>query len=317
MTYFENEVWDTGGDGRITITGDIYSTADPFSIYINAVPFEVIEFATAQTEIKNNLNVLGTISINGVPIGGGGNTFTEIIIEKDGDPLIFASLSIPLAGAEEDFLFIDLADASGLAIAGDVNLTGYLDITGNGGWMHSPDLQHSFDVYLNYSGTSTSANIFLVSLNTTLQIQSVCDTITPANDRIYIGAPHRLEFNFDAIEIFTSASETFELNGEVVPSLNFTTTTASTNFTVDWYDGSVRMCVINDSLTISFANPIPGRTYVLIIEQGTGGSRVPTLTGWNFGDNAPVWSTTVGAKDVVSAVYDGTEYLAAQAVQNA
>jgi hypothetical protein len=317
MTYFENEIWDTGGDGRITITGDIYSSADPFSIYINAVPFEVIEFATAQTEIKNNLNVLGTISINGVPIGGGGNTFTEIIIEKNGDPLIFASLSIPLAGAEEDFLFIDLADASGLAIAGDVNLTGYLEIEGNGILARSSDSQHGFDAYIDSAGTATSATISLYSNAINLTIQSFANSVTPANDKVYIGAPTRLEFDFDAIKIFTSASETFELNGEVVPSLNFTTTTASTNFTVDWYDGSVRMCVINDSVTISFANPIPGRTYVLIIEQGTGGSRVPTLTGWNFGDNPPVWSTTVGAKDVVSAVYDGTEYLAAQAVQNA
>lgn len=313
MTYFQNEIWDTGGDGRITITGDIYSTADPFSIYINSTPLEVIEFATAQTEIKNNLNVLGTISINGIPINGG-NTFTEIIIEKDGDPLIFGTLSVPLSGVFEDYLFVDLTDVTGLVISGDTRLNGYLEMEGNGFLSRSANNQQGFDVYININSTTLS----IYSDATNIAIQSFSDLITPANSLNAFIAEGRLSISSDTeLSISTPNSQSFKVNNEIVPSLNFTTTTASTNFSVDWYLGSVRKCIINADVTISFSNPIAGRTYILIIEQGTGGSRIPTLTGWNFGNNPPTWSTAVGAKDVVSAVYDGTEYLAALAVENA
>ena len=110
----------------------------------------------------------------------------------------------------------------------------------------------------------------------------------------------------------------FQLNGERVPSLQFfQPPPVVTMATVDWFEGSVQEYTIDSDVTFSFVNPIAGRTYVLIIVQGTGGTRTPTLTGWDFGDNPPVWSTAVGAKDVVTGVYDGTQYLAAQAVANA
>jgi len=359
MTYFENEVWDTGGDGRITITGDIYSTADPLSIYVGTIPTKSVEF------FAGGVNVIGELQIDGVPVNLGGTTVVE-----DLAPGTFGANETPGVFTFADGLAI--TKASGTALSVEVGLTSfsyasdgvtnaqlnlgvllestavievtddlmtialsgvtpliqfntptdfteYVDIIGTGPSfrVRSSDSAHAFEIELDDTGTSTSTDLYLTSANTNLQIQAFCDTVTPANDRIYMGSTAKLEFNFLAIELFTLDSQGFQLNGEIVPSLEFTQTTSGTNFTVDWYDGSVQKVTINASVTISFANPIAGRTYVLIIEQGTGGSRVPTLTGWNFGDNAPVWSTTVGAKDVVSAVYDGTEYLAAQAVQNA
>lgn len=68
MTYFENEIWDTGGDGRITILGDIYSTADPLGIFIGSVPFEVLTLDSTGSQINSDLNIVGSLTVNGVPL---------------------------------------------------------------------------------------------------------------------------------------------------------------------------------------------------------------------------------------------------------
>ena len=64
MTYFQNEVWDTGGDGRISIRGDIYSTANPFSIFVGPSAVKCVEFS------PTGMNVIGALTVNGNPIGG-------------------------------------------------------------------------------------------------------------------------------------------------------------------------------------------------------------------------------------------------------
>ena len=60
--------------------------------------------------------------------------------------------------------------------------------------------------------------------------------------------------------------------------------------------------------TLTMSNLVAGGTYLLIITQGTGGSK--TITTWtNFrwpGGTAPVLSTTAGAIDVITAYSDGT-----------
>jgi len=65
--------------------------------------------------------------------------------------------------------------------------------------------------------------------------------------------------------------------------------------------------------TLTVSNAVAGGTYVLIVTQGTGGNK--TITTWtNFkwqGGAAPTLSATAGAIDVITAVYDGTNFLAA------
>jgi hypothetical protein len=288
--YFQNEIWDTGGDGRITITGDIYSTADPLSIYVGATPVKSVEF------FDGGVNVIGELQIDGVPFTGGGTTTEDLI------PGIFGENSAP----------------GTFSFQNGLNIDGAVDIINDGFYIHTLDDNHYLDFTIDDVGTSTSSTLGLGSFGTFLEVSSDHNSVTPANSRNYFASTGNLEINSsEELNIVTNDSQSLKINGEIVPSLEFTETLAGTNFSIDWYAGSVQKATINASLTISFTNPIAGRTYVLIIEQGTGGSRVPTLTGWNFGDNAPTWSTTVGAKDVVTAVYDGTEYLAAFAVQNA
>lgn len=306
MTYFQNEIWDTGGDGRISITGDIYSQADPFSIYINATPFEVIEFATAQTEIKNDLNVLGTISINGVPISGTAVTTEDLV------PGIFGNNEAPGTFSFESGLNID----GTLGLVGNLNVDGFLDVVDNGYYFHSTDNAQYAELTFDFVGSNTNVIQSLFSNSTGLSFEVYDDSIVPASSVCLLTSSVNFELSANGSINLAPGAE-LKISNAIVPSLGFISTTSAINFSIDWYDGSVQKVVIDASVTISFSNPIAGRTYVLIIEQGTGGSRVPTLTGFNFGDNPPTWSIAFGAKDVVSAVYDGTEYLAAFAVQNA
>ena len=64
--------------------------------------------------------------------------------------------------------------------------------------------------------------------------------------------------------------------------------------------------------TLTISNAVAGGTYLVVITQGTGGNK--TITTWTSfkwqGGAAPTLSTSAGAIDVVTAVYDGTSFYA-------
>ena len=86
---------------------------------------------------------------------------------------------------------------------------------------------------------------------------------------------------------------------------------------INWNNGPVQKVTLTDNATLTFSNPTSGGTYTLILVQDGTGGRAVTLTGWDFGDNTPTFNTTLNKKNVVSALYDGSEYLAAFAVKGA
>lgn len=86
---------------------------------------------------------------------------------------------------------------------------------------------------------------------------------------------------------------------------------------IDWNNGPVQKVTLTDNATLTFSNATAGGTYTLILVQDGTGGRSVTLTGWDFGDNTPTFNTTLNKKNVVSALYDGSEYLAAFAVKGA
>ena len=86
---------------------------------------------------------------------------------------------------------------------------------------------------------------------------------------------------------------------------------------INWDNGPVQKVTLTANATLTFLNPNPGSSYTLIlIQDGTGGRSV-TLNGFDFGDNTPTFNTGIGKKNVVSALHDGSEYLAAFAVKGA
>lgn len=93
---------------------------------------------------------------------------------------------------------------------------------------------------------------------------------------------------------------------------------SGTSVAVDWNNGPIQKVTLNNSCTFTYTNAVAGSTYTLIIVQdGTGGWSATLGASWDFGENTPVFSTTANKKNVVSGLYDGTEYLAAFAVKGA
>lgn len=87
---------------------------------------------------------------------------------------------------------------------------------------------------------------------------------------------------------------------------------------IDWNNGPVQKVTLTDNATLTFSNPVAGGTYTLILVQdGTGGRAVVLGASWDFGENTPTFTTTANKKNVVSGLYDGSEYLAAFGVKGA
>lgn len=92
---------------------------------------------------------------------------------------------------------------------------------------------------------------------------------------------------------------------------------SGTALTINWNNGPIQQVTLTGNCTFSFNNPIAGSTYTLILVQDGTGGRTVSLTGWDFGDNPPVYNTSANRKNVVSGLYDGAEYLGAFAVKGA
>lgn len=91
-----------------------------------------------------------------------------------------------------------------------------------------------------------------------------------------------------------------------------------TGITINWNNGPIQKVTLNQTgQTLSFSNAVTGSTYTLLLVQDAGGGKSVTLTGWDFGDNTPIYNTAANKKNLVSGLYDGTEYLAAFAVKGA
>jgi len=91
-----------------------------------------------------------------------------------------------------------------------------------------------------------------------------------------------------------------------------------TGLTINWNNGPIQKVTLNQTgQTLSFSNAVAGSTYTLLLVQDSGGGKSVTLTGWDFGDNTPIYNTAANKKNLVSGLYDGSEYLAAFAVKGA
>jgi len=92
---------------------------------------------------------------------------------------------------------------------------------------------------------------------------------------------------------------------------------SGTSLAINWSNGPVQKVTLTGNATLTFSSATSGGSYTLILVQDGTGGRSVTLTGWDFGDNPPTFNTGISKKNVVSALYDGTEYLAAFAVKGA
>lgn len=83
------------------------------------------------------------------------------------------------------------------------------------------------------------------------------------------------------------------------------------SYTVDLSLAAMQSITLNNAtVTISFSNPQSGAAYCLELIQDGSGSRVPTITGMKYPYGiVPTFSTAASANDVITFIYDGTNYI--------
>ena len=81
--------------------------------------------------------------------------------------------------------------------------------------------------------------------------------------------------------------------------------------TVDWNEGNVQSVTLSANLTFTFSNPVTGAGYVLKITQDSTPRTItwPATVKW-AGGAAPTLTATSGGIDLVSLLWDGTNYFA-------
>lgn len=112
----------------------------------------------------------------------------------------------------------------------------------------------------------------------------------------------------------STTDHSLEASGSVVNTKKaFTTLTAAATITWESSTGFNKKVVLNQAgHTLSIANPQSGSVYTLkIYQDATGGRTIttwPANTRWK-GGTPPVLSTAPNALDIVSLIYDGTEFV--------
>ncbi len=112
----------------------------------------------------------------------------------------------------------------------------------------------------------------------------------------------------DDIEVDGSAY----INGAILNS-GFISNTSSTAVTVNWNTGNRQKITLGHNVAFTFTNPTSGvGSFSLILTQDGTGNRVvsswPASVKWPSGVE-PTLSTTANAIDVISCLYDGSNYL--------
>ena len=84
---------------------------------------------------------------------------------------------------------------------------------------------------------------------------------------------------------------------------------ALSNLEIDFSVGILQNIILSQSSIFTFVNATPG-VYILKIVQGAGGSRTitwPSNVRWS-GGTPPTLTTTAGAWDMVTLIWDGTYF---------
>ena len=117
---------------------------------------------------------------------------------------------------------------------------------------------------------------------------------------------------FAGAKTFASVTTTGDLaaGGQMYSSLN-AAGSSSTAKTISWADANVQSVTMTGNCTFTFTNPVAGAGYVLILTQDGTGSRTatwPASVKWPA-STAPTLTTTINKADIISFLYDGTNYL--------
>jgi hypothetical protein len=111
----------------------------------------------------------------------------------------------------------------------------------------------------------------------------------------------------------TASKLATDVNTKVLLAGSVYSLTDGSTIAVDWSNGATQSVTLGATgRTVTFANPVAGQVYRLIIKQDSTGSR--TITTWPTikwaGGSAPTLTTAASKADIVTLLYDGASYYA-------
>lgn len=80
--------------------------------------------------------------------------------------------------------------------------------------------------------------------------------------------------------------------------------------TIDFDNSNFQLLTLTANCTLTLSNPVSGAPYILALKQDATGSRIitwPATVKWS-GGYAPTLTTTASRTDLVSLIYNGTNY---------
>ncbi|MDA0772711.1 MAG: hypothetical protein O3C63_07175, partial [Cyanobacteria bacterium] len=157
------------------------------------------------------------------------------------------------------------------------------------------------------------------AIGDTLALDATTTIDLNGSDLNFNGGLLMLDDSAQNVGIGTATPATkLEVNGTTLATTMLTKTvtnnTTAATITVDWNVGNKQKVTLNQAgHTVNFTNPTGGiGSFSLIIYQDGTGSR--TVTTWDTdikwpSGTAPTLSSTASALDVITCIYDGTNYL--------
>lgn len=128
------------------------------------------------------------------------------------------------------------------------------------------------------------------------------------------GAATDLIFKYNATEIARISSGEAKFSKQYY-SARFALTDGAT-IAIDWNNGNVQGVTLAGNRAITFSNPKAGARYLIALTQDGTGTR--TITSWPTikwqGGSAPTLTTTINKTDLITIVYDGTDYFGSSAL---
>lgn len=98
------------------------------------------------------------------------------------------------------------------------------------------------------------------------------------------------------------------LNGAVQEVAIFDNGTSGTAKTIAWDNGNIQKVSVTGACTFTFTAPThPGRFSLILTQDATGHAITMPTIKWP-GGSAPTWSSAANAIDILTVIYDGTNY---------
>lgn len=314
--------------------GARWTTATPDASRVSELVFSAYTGTTQSEMLRiSPSNVLVGTS-NALAISGGAMTTAQTFI-------IGNSASALVLGNASGTVSINSTASSSTALSIDANSNTGSVTLGNMGYTSTTLAKTSVrmaDTYTAASGSGTHTALALVnSFNLTssasgiqrgIHINPTITSLTAATYRALDIAVN----NANSIGIYQSGSST---NNYVVGKSRFGSTstpieqvsitgnmsvngqyysvqyglTDGATIALDWNNGNVQKVTLGGNRTFTFANPKTGGRYLIVLKQDATGSRTitwPTIK-WQ-GGSAPTLTTTANKVDLITIIYDGTDY---------